>query len=60
MTITATSDPYSRVKYLSQMNLSELIQVVENENIPISKNKGKKTILAEIKKARALRGESTR
>lgn len=60
MTITATNDPYTRVKYLSQMNLSELIQVAESENIPINKNKGKKAILAEIKKVRALRGESTR
>lgn len=59
-TITVTTDPYTRVNYLSQMNLKELLQVAENENIPLTAKKNKKTVLAEIKAARAKRGESTR
>lgn len=59
-TITVTSDPFSRVKYLSKMNLKELIQVAENENIPITDKKSRKTVLAEIKATRAKRGESIR
>ena len=59
-TITIKDDPFTRVKYLSQMNLKELITVAENENIALTNTKNKKLCLAEIKAARARRGESTR
>ena len=59
-TITVKNDPFIRTKYLSQMNLKELIQVAENENIALSNDKSKKITLAEIKAARAKRGEKIR
>ena len=59
-TITIKNDPFTRSRYLSQMNLTELQQVAENENIPLTNTKSKKQCLAEIKAARARRGESTR
>ena len=58
--IKIIDDPYNKVPYLSQMKKSELLQVAANENIAVDPNANTVTIRAQIKQARAQRGESTR
>ncbi len=58
--IDIVDDPYNRVKYLSQMNKTDLLKVAVNENITVDKKANAKIIRAQIKQARAQRGESTR
>lgn len=58
--IKIVDDPYSRVKYLSQMTKAELLRVAANENISVNPKANANTVRAQIKKARAQRGESTR
>ena len=58
MVIAEVNEKIKRV-YLSEMNKTELIKTAEKENIQIDETQTKRVILAQIRRARALRGEDT-
>lgn len=58
--IDIITDPYNEIKYLSQMNKPQLIEVARNENIDYSERDTKRELITKIKATRARRGEKKR